>query len=116
MTEPREGECVLCFVARMVDDVGCDGTLRWVHGFRDVRVPGASGLERRLGRSATCDCRTVQRGFVLVRELWERDVHTDELRLPDRRPACAEVPASSTRPCRCWERAPRRTSTGPVPP
>ena len=105
LVDPREGECLVCFVARAVDELGCDSTLRWALRFRDLRVPEATGLERRLGEvGGFCDCEVLVNGWVLVRELWERDVHTDELHEPVRHPPCAEVRRTSAKPCRNWVR------------
>ena len=42
---PHPQECVLCYVARMVEEHGCDSTLRWVGRFRELRSPLATGLE-----------------------------------------------------------------------
>ena len=47
LTEVREGECLLCYVYRMLE-FGCTG-FRWAGRYRDVRAPRATGLERRLG-------------------------------------------------------------------
>jgi len=48
LTEPRPDECPLCYVERMLDAFGCDGTLRWTRRWRDRVRPRATGLERRL--------------------------------------------------------------------
>ena len=29
LTQPRAGECLVCYVARMLDEFGCDTTLRF---------------------------------------------------------------------------------------
>jgi hypothetical protein len=51
------GECVLCYVHRMVRAFGCDGTLRWAVRWRDRRAPRALALIDRLtARGAHCDC------------------------------------------------------------
>ncbi|NYJ06208.1 DUF2695 domain-containing protein [Petropleomorpha daqingensis] len=53
----RPGECVLCYVHRMISAFGCDGTLRWALRWRDRRAPRATRLEARLtARGALCDC------------------------------------------------------------
>ena len=53
----RPGECVLCYVQRMVTAFGCDGTLRWALRWRDRRAPRATRLKDRLtARGAHCDC------------------------------------------------------------
>ncbi|WP_157682730.1 DUF2695 domain-containing protein [Nocardioides scoriae] len=102
-------------MARAVDELGCDGTLRWAGRFVEVRVPPATALVRRLATTgADCDCGVVTTSFTLVRDQLVRDVHTDELGPPDRWPTCAGVRRTSARPCRHWERvpAPRRATTG----
>lgn len=105
LVDPREGECLLCFVARAVDELGCDDTLRWARRYRDLRVPAATGLERRLQQvGGYCDCEILLNGYHLVRALWERDVHTDALHEPAVSPPCAEVRAGSARPCANWQR------------
>lgn len=113
LVDPQEGECLLCFVARAVHELGCDCTLRWAQRFRDLRVPTATGLERRLGAvGGFCDCELFLNGYVLARELCERDVDTDELRAPARLPYCASVRRTSTQPCRNWERRRRDGGQG----
>src|SRR4051812_1427666 len=44
----RPGECLVCFVLRRVEGVGCDNTLRWARAYRDAVAPADHGLERRL--------------------------------------------------------------------
>ncbi len=102
---PGEHECLACYVARMLDAHGCDTSLRWAQRFRELRVPAATGLERRLGSmGGFCDCEIFLNGYTLVRALWVRDVHTDELDAPAELPDCAGVRRSSSRPCANWER------------
>ena len=106
--EPQEGECLVCFVARMVGEHGCDTTYLWALRFRDLRSPTATGLEQRYRmRRATCDCQIAREAHVLARELMVRDVHTDELEPPRTPPTCAGVRRTSTRPCANWA-TPRR--------
>jgi hypothetical protein len=110
VSDPQEGECLVCYLVRMLDDAeheegGCDGTLRWAQHFREVRSPTATGLEKRYPQ--VCDC-GVLASRRLVRELMVRDVHTDELEPPSRPPTCAGVRRTSTHPCANWERVPRR--------
>ncbi len=79
-SEPGEHECLACYVARMLSAHGCDTTLRWAQRFRDVRVPAATGLERRLGQvGGFCDCEIFLNGYQLVRELMEEQ-HKEMLR------------------------------------
>lgn len=103
---PHPQECVLCYVARMVDEHGCDSTLRWTGRFRELRSPLASGLEARMrAAGGSCDGEVVGVAHRLTREHLVRDVHTDELHRPDRMPPCTGVgQLDSTRPCRVWER------------
>lgn len=110
LLDPQEGECVLCFTARAVDELGCDGTARWAERFVAVRVPPATGTVRRMTPTGECDCAIVGQRHALVRDQLVRDVHTDELVQPDRRPTCAGVRRTSARPCRHWERVPRRVT------
>lgn len=104
-TEPGAHECVVCYVARMLEASGCDGTLRWSQAFRDLRSPTATSLERRLGRlGGLCDCEILLHGYTLVRALMVRDLHTDELEPPAEPPDCAGVRRTSTHPCANWEK------------
>lgn len=91
LTAPRDRECLVCFLLRMVAEFGCDGTHRWTERWRDLCAPRATALVRRLASSGgqCCDCE------VLI------NVYPD--RVPedmDARPACAGVSRrGSTRPC-----------------
>ena len=106
LTRPRAAECLFCFVDRMLDEFGCDGTLRWVRRWRDLRLPRATGLERRLGRSgAFCDCELFLNGWTVRDDLLVRD-EDGEADWPPQRPACPGVGPRSSQPCATWE--PRR--------
>jgi len=35
LTEPAERECLRCFLLRMLNEFGCDGTHRWTIRWRD---------------------------------------------------------------------------------
>ncbi|HEY3530687.1 MAG TPA: DUF2695 domain-containing protein [Nocardioides sp.] len=59
LTGVRGRECLFCDVARMVDEHGCDTTLRFVRNYRDQRAPKPTALERRMGAmgaTATASC------------------------------------------------------------
>ena len=56
LTEPGERECLRCYLLRMMDQFGCDGTHRWTIRWRDRRAPKSRGLLRRLGRQGGCCC------------------------------------------------------------
>src|SRR5690349_24502270 len=54
LTGPGERECLRCYLLRMMDQFGCDGTHRWTVHWRDRRAPKSRGLLRRLGRLGGC--------------------------------------------------------------
>ena len=107
LTTPRPGECLACFVARMLRSFGCDTTLRWAREFRDQRAPKATALERRLGRmGGYCDCELFLNGIRMVERFRTTDPETDEADgWPAELPRCEGVRAASTRWCGVWERA-----------
>ena len=92
LTAPRrDGECLLCFVARMLDDFGCDTTLRFAKRYRDLRATRATALEARLARmGGFCDCEIFMNGMTLAEHQLERD-ETGEARAPERLPICVGV-------------------------
>lgn len=108
---PHPAECVLCYVTRMIGEHGCDETLRWTGRFRELRSPRATALEARMQAvGGFCDCEILSNGYRLRREHLERDIHTDELREPDRPPNCGGVGRlDSTKPCTVWEPRRRRS-------
>ena len=104
LTEPRERECLACFVVRMLDEFGCDNTLRFAARYRDLRAPRAKALERRLGgMGGYCDCEVLMNAYRLSEHLLERD-EFDELHEPERLPDCRRVRLGSTQPCGNWQR------------
>jgi Protein of unknown function (DUF2695) len=106
LTRPGRQECLFCFVDRMLTAFGCDCTLRWVRRWRELRLPRASGLERRLGRSgAFCDCEVFLNGWTVRDDLLEPD-EDGERDWPAQRPACVGVGPRSSQPCATW--VPRR--------
>lgn len=95
----RPKECVVCYLARMVERFGCDGSWRWAQTWRDQQAPRASRLERRLGaRGASCDCEVLLRGFEIEPRLltvaWEEPLGATT--------GCLGVRTGSTQPCRLW--------------
>ncbi|MEP7026588.1 MAG: DUF2695 domain-containing protein [Actinomycetota bacterium] len=56
LTEPAERECLRCYLLRMMDQFGCDGTHRWTVRWRDCCAPRARGLVSRLARQGACCC------------------------------------------------------------
>ena len=64
LTEPHERECLRCFLLRMINEFGCDGTHRWTIRWRDVLAPKASRLPMRLTElGGCCDCEVVLNVF-----------------------------------------------------
>ena len=56
LTEPGERECLRCFLLRMLNEFGCDGTHRWTIRWRDLRAPKARNLLGRLAKLGGCCC------------------------------------------------------------
>jgi len=74
LTDPTTDECLLCFIARMLDEFGCDCTLRFALRYRDLRAPPATGLADRLGRvGGFCDCEVFLNGYRMAERLLEYD-------------------------------------------
>jgi hypothetical protein len=99
---PRDGECVLCFVDRALDALGCDTTLRWATRWRQLRAPGVRGLERRLeARGGFCDCEVFLNGWTVREDLLVPDPNGDG-DWPPERPECPGVGPRSSQPCSTW--------------
>ena len=102
VTTPADGECALCYVNRMLEAFGCDTTLRWARRWRALRLPRATGLERRLEtRGGFCDCEIFINGWDLRADLQVPD-EEGELEWPLLRPPCAGVGGRSSQPCAIW--------------
>jgi hypothetical protein len=107
LPSPDGHECVLCYIARMVQGHGCDTTLRWARRWRDVRAPRVTALERRFeARGGYCDCEVVMNGWTLQRAVDDLDEAADGDEWP--LPPCPGVSPRSSQPCHLWE--PRRRS------
>lgn len=120
LLQPDHGECLLCYVHRMLLDFGCNTRLRFATRYRDVRAPRATALERRLARlGGFCDCEILLNGYelrlehhdsdpwsALVDEFTETaDLADDpaETEQPSPGPLpCTGVRAGSTQPCSLW--------------
>jgi Protein of unknown function (DUF2695) len=64
LTEPHEHECLRCFLLRMINEFGCDGTHRWARHWRAERAPRATRLLRRLAQlGGCCDCEVLLNVF-----------------------------------------------------
>lgn len=102
-SEPRGGECLLCFVRRRVDACGCTGTLVWTEYWKRARSPTASALIRRLERrGGSCDCSLVTALWSPSFALWHLTGDSGELAEPEVMPPCPGVRPRSTHPCGHW--------------
>ncbi|MCB0912400.1 MAG: DUF2695 domain-containing protein [Propionibacteriaceae bacterium] len=109
LLDPPQGECLLCYVGRMVDEFGCDGRLRFATHYRDARAPSATALERRLGRrGGYCDCEIFLNGYDLRPEFWTPRPRSWPTR-------AAVLASSSARWTPCWpsSRSPTTSSCSP---
>ena len=111
LTDPHDGECLLCYVYRMLEH-GCTG-LRWALRYRDLRAPRATALEARLGqKGGYCDCEIFMNAYEPAEELWSRGREYDEgdrtywidPEPPEQLPPCRGVRAGSTKGCTLWVR------------
>jgi hypothetical protein len=101
----RDGECLYCYVARMLDELDCDNTLRFVRRYREQRAPAATGLERSFEAiGGYCDCEIFLNGMTIARSLCIRDEETGDWSEPETMPDCQGVERGSTKNCANWER------------
>jgi hypothetical protein len=100
---PHAGECLACFVHRMVGRGRCSDTLGWAEHYRLARARRAVALTRRLtAQGACCDCTVVRDLWRPSITLWSRDAETGDLVPPVDLPPCRQVRTGSTRPCAVW--------------
>ena len=105
LVDPREEECLLCFVARALKELGCDNTLRWASRYRDLRAPRATALERRLGDvGGFCDCEIFLNGFMLASRACLDPWSEEEPPEDSGPPTCLGARRGSTKPCASWTR------------
>jgi Protein of unknown function (DUF2695) len=102
LAQPDPGECVACFLDRMVGTYGCSDRLTWAGLWRDRAAPRASALERRLrSRGGYCDCEVLMNVF--ARRTWLAAQGTGDDADPEAEPPpCLGVRKGSTRPCYHW--------------
>jgi hypothetical protein len=111
LTRVRDGECLFCYVARMLEEHGCDTSLRFTRVYRERRAPRATSLELRLrAMGGFCDCEIFINGMSVARSEESDPEGSEEWLLPAARAACRGVRRGSTQSCGLWER--RRRSTG----
>jgi hypothetical protein len=103
MTDPRDGECLPCFVYRMLE-FGCTG-LRWASRYRDLRAPRATALERNLlSKGASCDCEIFYNAYTYRPAYLVHDPETGDREFPEDPPVCLGVARGSAQPCALWVR------------
>ncbi len=103
LTYPRPGDCLFCYVARMLGEVGCDNTLRFASYYRDRSAPRATSLEHRLGNmGGFCDCEIFLNAMTVAPYLRGEDDEGNEIAydVPD----CLGVRRGSTQSCGHWVR------------
>jgi len=109
LTAPTGGECLFCYVYRMVNSHGCNGKLRWAAWWRDLRAPRHTALERKLGaRGGYCDCEIFMNGWTASPTITTYDFDLDEEVRPNPMPACPGVRSRSIQPCPLWAQMPGR--------
>ena len=103
LVTPRPGECLCCYVARMLDDMPCDGSHRHALRYRDAVAPRATALVERLRQvgACCCDCELFGNGYELRADFFPDD---DPDAVLDELPTCGGVRRGSIRPCRNWVR------------
>lgn len=64
LTRPARPECLLCYLNRLVQEFGCDGTLRWSKRWADSQPGGKRFSPKRLERGGGfCDCEVIMNVF-----------------------------------------------------
>lgn len=100
---PRAGECLACFLHRMLSDLDCVGTFAWSEHYGASRAVGSEGLVDRLReRGALCDCALIDLVWSLTPAARVTDPLSRQLVIPDPPPECAGVSPSSLLPCTLW--------------
>ena len=98
---PLPIECLACYVSRMLEELGCNATLRWARRWRDARAPRATALERRLAtRGGFCDCELFLN--VWVPSASSRSQAKPDMAADSMSQACRGSRRGSTQPCRLW--------------
>ncbi len=104
---PAPGECLVCFLERMVSAYGCNNRLLFAQLWRDRMAPRATALERRLGaKGGYCDCEVLMNAYVR-RDDYLRELAGDYDAPADDVPPCLGVSRGSSQPCGHWIRRPR---------
>ena len=102
LAAPQPAECLPCFTARMLEDVGCNGTLHWAEVW-GARRPAAGGLLRRLqSRGGYCDCEVLGNVWRQAEDPLAFDEPAGDPLGAAERPACGGVGARSAESCPVW--------------
>lgn len=117
---PDHGECLYCYVDRMLSEYRCDHTLRFAEHYGAVCAPRATALRRRLiNAGGFCDCEIFMNAVCHVSELIPPGLGDDGVVValfgerpppaalaprssPDMGRVCRAVRAGSTQPCGLW--------------
>lgn len=72
LVTPWVGECLVCYVARQINQFGCDSTHRSILLYRDHRAPRSMALLERLSAmGAYSDCETFLNAYELAGRFWK---------------------------------------------
>lgn len=97
-TQPVRGECLACYVYRMIRGGPCPNGLTWTAHWRDRQSAGATALLRRLSdNGALCDCAVID-GFWVPSPSWDL---CPPLEVAG--PVCLGVRPRSTKACDLWD-------------
>lgn len=101
--EPFAGECLCCYVARMLEQFSCDGSHRHSLRYRDLVAPRATSFRKTLSQmgACCCDCEVLLNAYQL--RSYSDDDDPDPLP-----PPCECVRRGSLQPCVNWVRVSRR--------
>lgn len=107
---PRAGECLACYVTRMVGRFGCDESWRFVEHYEGLHGRVVPVPEWR--REGACDCAIYELGFDLADDVEEPIEYTafgivpvamhHEWPWPNAQP-CRGVRAGTSEPCSLWQ-------------
>ena len=112
LTTPGRGECLCCYVLRMLDEFRCDGTHRHSLRYRDVVAPRATNLRGRLGRmgACCCDCEILANAYepradlLRSRQVDDEGEFFEDSYSADSLPPCEGVRRGTVQPCGIWVR------------
>jgi hypothetical protein len=64
LTAPTPRECLRCYLLRLINEFGCDGTYRWTLRWLGAQATRPAGPLRQLERrGGFCDCEIVMNAF-----------------------------------------------------